>query len=81
MLYSPQFNTESCSLHCNTDQQGPLKHPDHIGKQGNISQLGGDFIFGTGTRIFPISGSSLRSDLMVDNDCLFAHRMEHSEDR
>jgi hypothetical protein len=29
-------------------QQGPLKHPEHIGKQGNIHQLGGDFIFGPG---------------------------------
>jgi len=27
---------------------GPLKNPQHIGKQGNISQLGGDFIFGPG---------------------------------
>ncbi|PIL24304.1 hypothetical protein GSI_14057 [Ganoderma sinense ZZ0214-1] len=27
---------------------GPLKHPQHIGKQGNISQLGGDYIFGPG---------------------------------
>ncbi|KAI0822744.1 AhpC/TSA antioxidant enzyme-domain-containing protein [Trametes gibbosa] len=27
---------------------GPLKKPQYIGKQGNISQLGGDFIFGPG---------------------------------
>ncbi|OSD08504.1 hypothetical protein PYCCODRAFT_1448718 [Trametes coccinea BRFM310] len=27
---------------------GPLKNPQFIGKQGNISQLGGDFIFGPG---------------------------------
>ncbi|KAI0362497.1 hypothetical protein OH77DRAFT_1416770 [Trametes cingulata] len=27
---------------------GPVKHPQFIGKQGNISQLGGDFIFGPG---------------------------------
>ncbi|KAH8099864.1 AhpC/TSA antioxidant enzyme-domain-containing protein [Cristinia sonorae] len=25
--------------------QGPLKSPHHLGKQGNISQLGGDFVF------------------------------------
>ncbi|KAI0245750.1 hypothetical protein BJV78DRAFT_1260510 [Lactifluus subvellereus] len=29
--------------------RGPLKSPSHIGKQGNISQLGGDFVFGPGT--------------------------------
>ncbi|RDB14547.1 Thioredoxin-like protein AAED1 [Hypsizygus marmoreus] len=28
--------------------KGPLKNPSLIGKQGNISQLGGDFIFGPG---------------------------------
>ncbi|KAF8805171.1 hypothetical protein BYT27DRAFT_7192842 [Phlegmacium glaucopus] len=28
--------------------RGPMKNPSHIGKQGNISQLGGDFIFGPG---------------------------------
>ncbi|KAM5530209.1 hypothetical protein V8D89_016123 [Ganoderma adspersum] len=28
--------------------EGPLKHPQHLGKQGNISQLGGDYIFGPG---------------------------------
>ncbi|TFY55937.1 hypothetical protein EVG20_g9131 [Dentipellis fragilis] len=28
--------------------RGPLKSPQHIGKQGNISQLGGEFIFGPG---------------------------------
>ncbi|KZP05557.1 hypothetical protein FIBSPDRAFT_1054036 [Athelia psychrophila] len=27
---------------------GPLKNPALVGKQGNISQLGGDFIFGPG---------------------------------
>ncbi|KAF7981342.1 hypothetical protein HWV62_33787 [Athelia sp. TMB] len=27
---------------------GPLKNPTLMGKQGNISQLGGDFIFGPG---------------------------------
>ncbi|KAG5642315.1 hypothetical protein DXG03_003017 [Asterophora parasitica] len=26
--------------------RGPLKNPSLIGKQGNISQLGGDFVFG-----------------------------------
>jgi len=30
--------------------RGPFKSPSHIGKQGNISQLGGDFIFGPGIR-------------------------------
>ncbi|KAF8639368.1 hypothetical protein AX17_001557 [Amanita inopinata Kibby_2008] len=28
--------------------RGPLMHPTLIGKQGNISQLGGEFIFGPG---------------------------------
>jgi hypothetical protein len=28
--------------------RGPFKNPSHIGKQGNISQLGGDFILGPG---------------------------------
>ncbi|KAK0188304.1 AhpC/TSA antioxidant enzyme-domain-containing protein [Armillaria mellea] len=28
--------------------KGPLKSPSLIGKQGNISQLGGEFVFGTG---------------------------------
>ncbi|PBK64337.1 hypothetical protein ARMSODRAFT_962158 [Armillaria solidipes] len=28
--------------------KGPLKSPSLIGKQGNISQLGGDFVFGPG---------------------------------
>ncbi|EIW60261.1 uncharacterized protein TRAVEDRAFT_120108 [Trametes versicolor FP-101664 SS1] len=27
---------------------GPLKNPQNIGKNGNISQLGGDFVFGPG---------------------------------
>ncbi|KAJ6631552.1 AhpC/TSA antioxidant enzyme-domain-containing protein [Mycena sp. CBHHK59/15] len=27
---------------------GPLRNPSHIGKNGNISQLGGDFILGPG---------------------------------
>ncbi|KAI0348203.1 hypothetical protein BDW22DRAFT_1350370 [Trametopsis cervina] len=30
----------------NSIWNGPLQHPQHIGKQGNISQLGGEFIFG-----------------------------------
>ena len=30
-------------------QTGPLKNPTLMGKQGNLSQLGGDFIFGPGT--------------------------------
>ena len=29
-------------------QRGPLKNPSHLGKQGNISQNGGDFVFGPG---------------------------------
>ncbi|KAF8887384.1 AhpC/TSA antioxidant enzyme-domain-containing protein [Infundibulicybe gibba] len=30
--------------------RGPLQHPLLIGKQGNISQLGGEFIFGPGAQ-------------------------------
>ena|SRR6266508_1861946 len=29
-------------------QRGPVKNPSLIGKQGNIKQIGGDFIFGPG---------------------------------
>ncbi|KAF8263793.1 AhpC/TSA antioxidant enzyme-domain-containing protein [Lactarius quietus] len=29
--------------------RGPLKNPSHLGKQGNISQNGGDFVFGPGS--------------------------------
>ena len=29
-------------------QNGPIKNPSHFGKQGNLSQLGGDFVFGPG---------------------------------
>ncbi|KAL0957072.1 hypothetical protein HGRIS_003169 [Hohenbuehelia grisea] len=29
---------------------GPLRHPTHLGKQGNWSQLGGDFILGPGLK-------------------------------
>ncbi|GJJ10403.1 hypothetical protein Clacol_004629 [Clathrus columnatus] len=28
-----------------------LKHPSHVGKQGNISQLGGEFILGPNTEV------------------------------
>jgi len=28
--------------------RGPIRNPQHIGKQGNLSQLGGDFVFGPG---------------------------------
>ncbi|KAI5120579.1 hypothetical protein M0805_002529 [Coniferiporia weirii] len=28
--------------------KGPIMHPQFMGKQGNLSQLGGDFIFGPG---------------------------------
>ncbi|KAK0452834.1 AhpC/TSA antioxidant enzyme-domain-containing protein [Desarmillaria tabescens] len=40
--------------------QGPLKNPSLIGKQGKISQLGGDFVFGP--------------------ECIFASRMQNTED-
>ncbi|KAG7443868.1 uncharacterized protein BT62DRAFT_971657 [Guyanagaster necrorhizus] len=42
--------------------KGPLQTPGLIGKQGNISQLGGDFVFGPGKH------------------CIFASRMQHTED-
>lgn len=32
----------------NPQQNGPLKNPSLIGKQGNISQLGGEFVLGPG---------------------------------
>ncbi|THU91794.1 hypothetical protein K435DRAFT_726764 [Dendrothele bispora CBS 962.96] len=42
--------------------KGPVMNPSWMGKQGNLSQLGGDFVFGPG------------------NQCIFAHRMQHTED-
>ncbi len=33
-------------------QQGPLKNPLLVGKQGPVSQNGGDFIFGPGKYAF-----------------------------
>jgi hypothetical protein len=34
------------------EQQGPLQNPSLIGKQGNLSQLGGEFVFVDGTCTF-----------------------------
>jgi len=58
-----------------------VTHPKLIGRQGNIAQLGGDFIFGVG-------GYRVRTDLAlryryhpIGPQCSFAHRMRHTEDR
>jgi hypothetical protein len=66
-------------LHC--VQNGPLKNPSLIGKQGNISQLGGELIFGSSMwfAVPEAQQNSLR--LLKDNECIFAYRMQHSEDR
>lgn len=37
-----------------------MKNPGSIGKQGNISQLGGEFIFGPGTIVLFLVSQSLR---------------------
>jgi len=53
--------------------------PTQLGKQGNIKQLGGDFIFGPGT-LYEDS-RTLGLLVMIGNTCSFAHRMQHTEDR
>lgn len=40
-------------------QKGPLLNPHHMGKQGNLSQLGGDFVLGPG--MFPAVLSVVRT--------------------
>lgn len=55
-----------------------------IGKQGNLAQLGGEFIMGPGEFLPSLSppltiiNVSLRNQ---GNQCAFAHRMRHTEDR
>ena len=51
-------------------QRGPLKNPSHIGKQGNISQLGGDFILGPGMPFqhpsqFTLLNEVVRCDVLI----------------
>ncbi|KAF8621933.1 hypothetical protein AX15_007396 [Amanita polypyramis BW_CC] len=46
--------------------RGPLKHPNLIGKQGNISQLGGDFILGPGRSCSFASRMQHTEDRMYD---------------
>lgn len=41
------YNSNVCESNASV-KTGPLQHPTLVGKQGNISQLGGDFILGPG---------------------------------
>ncbi len=50
-----------------------------MGKQGNISQLGGDFIFGPST--VSSAGVSRSDSSCVDKELTFCSRMKHTEDR
>lgn len=48
-LWVSSTETDSIFLNQpNVVQRGPVQHPSLIGKNGNISQLGGEFIFGPG---------------------------------
>ncbi|KAJ6491795.1 AhpC/TSA antioxidant enzyme-domain-containing protein [Mycena vitilis] len=47
----PSYITESFLTNAwKSIKDGPLKDPSLIGKQGNFSQLGGDFVFGPGNQ-------------------------------
>ena len=46
-------------------KRGPIKNPSFIGKNGNISQLGGEFIFGPGRSIIIIH-PDYRLILLID---------------
>ncbi|KIM38278.1 hypothetical protein M413DRAFT_448014 [Hebeloma cylindrosporum] len=52
--------------------RGPIKNPSLIGKQGNISQLGGDFIFGPGNTCSLASRMQHTEDHMEVADLLQA---------
>ena len=43
------------NITCSFPVQRALKQPFHLGKQGNITQLGGEFILGPGTSVSPLS--------------------------
>ncbi len=62
-------------------QRGPVHNPSLVGKQGNIKQLGGDFIFGPGqSPTYLLRRYSI--DLFLSgNSCSFASRMQNTEDR
>ena len=58
-----------------------IKNPQLVGRIGNMTQLGGDFVFGPGAlraEYFP-SHSELTGEL--GPICTFASRMQHAEDR
>jgi hypothetical protein len=60
-------------------------NPTNVGKQGDTAQLGGDFIFGPGERLFfQLRRALLNMRLLRQNEgntCSFASRMEHTADR
>ncbi|KAI0294884.1 hypothetical protein B0F90DRAFT_1811576 [Multifurca ochricompacta] len=63
--------------------RGPLKSPSHIGKQGNISQNGGDFVFGPGMHLIAISSTAHTRLTMASPlglACSYSSRMKHTED-
>ena len=58
-----------------------IKNPQFAGKIGNMTQLGGDFVFGPGTlhTEHRLSCSGLTN--ILGPICTFASRMQHAEDR
>jgi hypothetical protein len=63
-------------------QRGPVKSPSHIGRQGNFSQLGGDFIFGPGMHLYSLDrNKSLNLASKLGIACSYLSRMRHTEDR
>ncbi|THH14665.1 hypothetical protein EW146_g5692 [Bondarzewia mesenterica] len=64
----------------NSIKRGPLKNPTHIGKQGNISQLGGEFVFGPGLNFLLPSISFEEGFCGSRNfECLVSQHREMSE--
>jgi hypothetical protein len=61
-----------------------MKNPNHVGKQGDVKQLGGDFILGPGAvqHYLKFHDAPLtHSFFIIVNQCTYAHLMEHTEDR
>lgn len=60
-------------------QRGPLSHLTQLGKQGNISQLGGDFVLGPGACAAPFRLWLTRDGAGPTSS--FAWRMRNTQDR
>ena len=58
-----------------------MKNPQFAVKFGNMTQLGGDFVFGPGAlHVEYFLGCSVPMDVLGPI-CTFASRMQHAEDR